>query len=267
MVLVRAVSAAVLVLVVLGCAGADTSPPAQAGLAPVAAELVAEPAPAPVPALAFRKPETPEYLMNVGPYQTLAFDVLDIDFEKQKVAFRHVYRPMPYSEEPVRIDCAYAGVEPGASVTLGVWDLKEGKPSQWWDVYMAVFMQEHCMNTQESSAKLAEAKAAFARLGLDTDASPRPEKPSQAGLHVKKGTPDDEFMVRDQAWYGSQLLFTVTSNPGRCGREHLAIDRFWRKGDQVLILQSYDSETAPDCVNTHGSVWQMRWLGPLLTIP
>jgi hypothetical protein len=274
MVLFRAVPVAVLVLVVLGCAGADTSPPAQAGLAPVAAELVAEPAPAPAqPASAqpapaapkgasSKKPAEPEYLKPVSDFETLSFDVLDLDFKAKKAAFRHTYRPVPVHEGAEVADCAYAGMEPGASVTLGVWDLQKGQVSQWWDVYPPAKQKEQCLASEASSARLAEAKAAFRKLGLDVEAHPRSEQAALNGIRVQEGELDDDLVVRDEVWYGSQLLFSVDIQHGPCGGPDLQIERIWREGDQVLLLQNYDTR-----LGCAGGIFQERHLGPLLTIP
>jgi len=71
-------------------------------------------------------------------------------------------------------DCKYPGVEknPGATVSLGLFDLKKGHIEEW-EVYPAVWDQDVCPPHEKSKAVLEAAKAAFKKAGLDISQKPQ----------------------------------------------------------------------------------------------
>ena len=100
------------------------------------------------------------------------FEVLDVDFDKGLVAFKHVAHPGGFDMEP--INCNYAGMAtlPHSGVMLGTWSLKENKTVQTFVVYKPTTDESECLSHTESEAKLNAAKAHFLEKGLDIGKSP-----------------------------------------------------------------------------------------------
>lgn len=108
--------------------------------------------------------------------RTNDFVVLDVDFDKGLVAFRHVYQQLDINQDgaPATVDCRYAGMEkrPYSGVVLGVYDLKSGTLKKHFVIYRAATGIGECMKLRESQAALAEAKTYIEKLGLNVKAKP-----------------------------------------------------------------------------------------------
>ena len=92
------------------------------------------------------------------------------------LAVKNIYvRPVPNLEEeegmPIItgdfVDCGYAGMKDGQGVQLGVWDLKEGRMLQTWDVYKSGVSKEECTKDDEAKKQLTAAKDYYSKNGLD----------------------------------------------------------------------------------------------------
>jgi hypothetical protein len=114
--------------------------------------------------------------------QTLAFEVLDINWETQILAFRHVYQLreryvfQPDEDVPLKpVHCKYAGMEksPGAGVILGVYDLKNQVFMDVFVVYKSTYYHEECTDFEESKIILEEAKQVFESYNLDISKKPK----------------------------------------------------------------------------------------------
>ncbi len=113
--------------------------------------------------------------------ETISFTVLDINFNKQLVAFKHVFKlPTIYDEtgevyqQPC--NCHYVGMEkqPFAGVVLGVYDLKTQKYLKVFTIYQAAYDTSECMNYNKSKENLAEVKEYFKTHDLDITQKPTP---------------------------------------------------------------------------------------------
>ena len=67
----------------------------------------------------------------------------------------------------VIIDCGYSGMKDGQGVQLGVWDLKEGRMLQTWDVYKSGVSKAECTKDDEAKKQLTAAKDYYSKNGLD----------------------------------------------------------------------------------------------------
>lgn len=124
--------------------------------------------------------------------RTHSFEVLDINWDKQILAFRHVYELQelevyqPDQETPLKpVNCHYAGMEktPFAGVILGVYDLRNHLFSDVFKVYSSCYNIEDCTDFEESKANLDSAKLVFSDYGLNIEAKPKKLKFSKQEKH------------------------------------------------------------------------------------
>ena len=109
---------------------------------------------------------------------TIKFKVLDINFDKKLVAFKHIYELQPvftidYERNPV--DCKYAGMEsnPYAGVVLGIYDLEKGAYLKTFTIYESCIEIMDCYDHELSAKKLDSAKQLFKDYNLDIDKKPK----------------------------------------------------------------------------------------------
>jgi len=124
----------------------------------------------------------PPYEIGV---KTLEFKVLDINFEKKLVAFKHIFELQEglfdgpdgeYEANP--IDCKYAGMGayPRAGVVLGIYDLEKGDYLKTFTIYKSCYDPEDCYAHEISVLNLDSAKQMFKDYGLDIEKVPKPLK-------------------------------------------------------------------------------------------
>ncbi len=113
--------------------------------------------------------------------ETIEFTVLDINFDSNLVAFKHVFNLSPsFDVETEKMqeacDCKYAGMEeyPYAGVVLGVYDLSKQEYLKTFTIYNATFDEKECFDYQLSNKKLDSAKLFFKNHNLDISNLPKP---------------------------------------------------------------------------------------------
>ncbi len=117
------------------------------------------------------------------PYQyeieTIDFKVLAINYEKQLVAFKHIFKQLTlYDEEGNAYlhpyNCKYAGMQkyPEAGVVLGVYDLSKQKYLKTFVIYNAASSQSECTDYKISKLMLDSAKQFFKKMNLDISQNP-----------------------------------------------------------------------------------------------
>ncbi|MBN2893611.1 MAG: hypothetical protein JXL97_17195 [Bacteroidales bacterium] len=122
---------------------------------------------------------------NSVPYQntiqTIKFTVLDINFDNNLVAFKHVFNLLEVYDEQGDIymqpcDCKYTGMQenPYAGVVLGVYDLSKQEYLKTFTIYNSSYTESDCFDYETSTANLEEAKKFFAENNLDISKKPEP---------------------------------------------------------------------------------------------
>jgi hypothetical protein len=115
--------------------------------------------------------------------KTIQFKVLDINFDKNIVAFKHIYEMqecyiMGEEGEVLQkpIDCAYAGMEsyPKAGVVLGMYDLAKGEYLKTFTVYESCYESDDCYSHERSVQALDSAKQLFKDYGMTIEKCPKP---------------------------------------------------------------------------------------------
>ncbi|MBN2893982.1 MAG: hypothetical protein JXL97_19085 [Bacteroidales bacterium] len=129
--------------------------------------------------------------------RTLNFIVLDINYEKNVVAFKHVFEMQTQyiytsdEDEAERhpVNCNYAGMEeyPYAGVVLGIYDLSSGEYLKTFTTYKSCYSTEQCFDYETSAKNLDSAKQLFAKYNLNIENKPKPIDFTH--------TSDDEFKV------------------------------------------------------------------------
>jgi len=112
---------------------------------------------------------------------TNEFTVLDINFDKKLLAFKHVYELRTSWNELGEIyqqacDCKYAGMEnrPKSGIVLGVYDLESQSYLKSFIIYNAAYSKEDCSTYEMSVKMLDSAKQFFIEQGLDISIKPQP---------------------------------------------------------------------------------------------
>jgi hypothetical protein len=104
------------------------------------------------------------------------FEVIDADFAKGVVAFKHTYHLVepPAEEEDVDeaarlLRCEYPGFEtmPNSGLTYGIYDLARDQLRSVYTVYRSTFTK--CSSSEESQATLLLARKQIAAAGLNPD--------------------------------------------------------------------------------------------------
>ncbi len=129
---------------------------------------------------------------------TNEFTVLDINFDKKLLAFKHVYEPRTAWDEMGEIyqqacDCKYAGMEDKklSGLVLGVYDLSSQKYLKTFIIYNASYEMADCYPYELSVKMLDSAKQFFIEQGLDITKKPQP-----VALDVK-GDSDKTFIYEN----------------------------------------------------------------------
>lgn len=111
------------------------------------------------------------------------FIVLDINYDEQLVAFKHVFKLQKIYNMMGEIylqpcNCKYTGLEdkPYSAVVLGVYDLKEQKYLKTFNVYKAAYEAKDCTPYELSVKMLDSAKTYFIEHNLDITHKPTPTK-------------------------------------------------------------------------------------------
>jgi len=107
-----------------------------------------------------------------------------LDINAQYAALKVVSFPVDLEFASLQ-DCKYPGVEtnPGATVSLGLFDLKKGHIEEW-KVYPTAWIHDACPPHEKSKAVLEAAKAAFKKAGLDISKKPQGKTFSEKGLTI-----------------------------------------------------------------------------------
>lgn len=112
---------------------------------------------------------------------TIEFTVLDINFDKKLLAFKHVFdlRTAYYDDGETykeACDCNYSGMNdnPKAGVVLGVYDLSTQEYLKTFTIYNAAYEKSECFDFKTSSENLEAAKKYFIEKGLDISKKPEP---------------------------------------------------------------------------------------------
>ena len=119
---------------------------------------------------------------NVG-IITDDFIVLDINYDNQLVAFKHIFKLHEIYDETGELykqpcNCRYVGFEdkPTSGVVLGVYDLKEQKYLKTFTIYKAAYEDKDCTPYELSVKMLDSAKTYFIEHNLDIAHKPTPIK-------------------------------------------------------------------------------------------
>jgi len=113
--------------------------------------------------------------------ETIKYEVLSIDFLREFLAFKHMFRLATVYDEIGKIykqpcDCKYAGMEkyPYAGVVLGTYDLLSRGYSMVYTVYKSTYNKSECMDHISSTYKLDEAKDLFNASRISITQKPKP---------------------------------------------------------------------------------------------
>ncbi|HOZ29455.1 MAG TPA: hypothetical protein PLL66_00940 [Bacteroidales bacterium] len=112
---------------------------------------------------------------------TNEFKVLDINFDKKLLAFKHIYQPRTTYDEVGEIyskacNCNYTGMEdkPLSGIVMGVYDLSTQSYLKSFVIYNAAYSQEDCYTYELSIKMLDSAKQFFIEHDLDITKMPEP---------------------------------------------------------------------------------------------
>lgn len=110
------------------------------------------------------------------------FTVLDINFDNNLVAFKHVFQLRTNYDENGEIyqkpyNCNYKGMNqmPFSGVVLGVYDLAKQEYLKTFTIYNASYKKSDCYSYEKSKNNLNEAKIFFKKNNLDISKKPKPE--------------------------------------------------------------------------------------------
>lgn len=108
------------------------------------------------------------------------FIVLDINFEEELIAFKHIYE-LPYCEHyggstDSALNCNYLGMNnyPLSGVVLGVYDIKNQEYKRTFTIYESVYELENCTDYEQSVIMLDSAKQYFLNNKLNIENKPMP---------------------------------------------------------------------------------------------
>ena len=111
--------------------------------------------------------------------ETIEFTVLDINFDNNLVAFKHVFKLLTQYDEMGKVyqkpcDCNYTGMQdnPTAGVVLGVYDLSKQEYLKTFTIYNSTFKNTECFDFETSSTNLDLAKQYFKKHNLDITKKP-----------------------------------------------------------------------------------------------
>lgn len=123
---------------------------------------------------------------------TNEFKVLDINFDKKLLAFKHVYQPRTQWDEMGEIyseacNCHYVGMEdkPLSGIVMGVYDLSTQSYLKSFIIYNAAYTKEDCYPYELSLKMLDSAKQFFIDHDLDITKIPQPLNLDVQGEDVK----------------------------------------------------------------------------------
>ena len=111
---------------------------------------------------------------------TIEFTVLDINFDKQLVAFKHVFKLHNIYNEIGEIyklpcNCHYKDMKDTlAGVVLGVYNLANQKYLKTFTIYQVAYDKSDCCDYRTSKQKLDSAKLFFQQNNLDITKKPKP---------------------------------------------------------------------------------------------
>ncbi len=136
------------------------------------------------------------------------FIVLDINYENQLVAFKHVFEKPDtrgnFSGDTIykTTNCNYAGMSeyPYSGIILGVYDIANQEYKKTFTIYESVYNQKDCTEYETSAAKLDSAKQYFFENNLDINKLPKPIE-----LDVKE---TKSRIITDYEIIGNTMSFT-----------------------------------------------------------
>lgn len=196
--------------------------------------------------------------------KTIEFTVLDINFDKQLVAFKHVFNLQTVYDEDGNIyqepcNCNYTGMQnnPLAGVVLGVYDLSNQQYLKTFIIYNPAYEKSDCYDYSSSSKNLDAAKKFFSENNLDITKKPTPLYFSDDKLTIEGITftydnamnTDDETMgemITISKLYGfyknKKVLFTVYQDDyyimASGGKTYYKAA--YKEGDKIVFLSRFD---------------------------
>ncbi len=194
--------------------------------------------------------------------QTLQFKVLDINFEKGFIAFKHIYEMqesfiMGDEGEMIYkpVDCKYAGMEsyPRAGVVLGIYDLAKGEYTKTFTVYGSCYEIEDCDSHDQSVLKLDSAKQMFKDYGLMIDKNPKGIPFIKQSQDISSLTLDDfEIKSTFQNDYDNMQTISLLEVNGKniftetfddffvmASRGEVLHTAAYRNGDKIVFLSKF----------------------------
>jgi hypothetical protein len=155
------------------------------------------------------------------------FIVLDINYDEQLVAFKHIFKLREVYGEMGDLykhpfNCKYIGLEdkPYSAVVLGVYDLKEQKYLKTFTVYKAAYEEKDCSPYSLSVKMLDSAKTFFIKHNLDIAHKPTPIK-----LEIVDGAVDFPLMI------DSVVTFTYRGI-------NFSYDNIWESDGNVFYMNT-----------------------------
>lgn len=141
-------------------------------------------------------------------YQTEDLVVLGVHPERPWVAFRRLVKTGSAEGDERVTECAYSGLSGETKgVLLGVFDLEGGQNLHAWWIYPPAAEPQECLAHDVSKQRLDEAKATFAKLGIDIARPPRPEPLSKVGLVAKASVASQLVLGEGDFKYTRQSLW------------------------------------------------------------
>jgi len=149
-----------------------------------------------------------DFFPNETDVKTIKFQVLDINFEKKLVAYKHVYELLPQSTfssgeevQYIPVDCKYAGMEvyPKAGVVLGIYDLEKEEYLKTFIIYESCMDIKECYEHTYSEDQLNAAKKLFSDYELNIKNIPK-------ALLFKKKSDKEKYLMTDGITFSSTFV-------------------------------------------------------------
>ncbi len=199
--------------------------------------------------------------------ETISFTVLDINYDSNLVAFKHVYVLRTVYDEIGELyeqpcNCHYIGMQenPLAGVILGVYDLSKQEYLKTFTIYKSVYYDSLCMSYEESKKALDSAKAFFKNHNLDISQKPQPvlfKKLNRseyeldiAGRHFhstsERGEDSENFTyeIISKLYYYNQPIYTIIQEDDFVMASGGVVQYIaaYKKGNKIVFLNKFYHE-------------------------
>ena len=165
--------------------------------------------------------------------KTIKYEVLDINFSNNKIAFKHVHELLSQYDETGELynsacDCKYSGMQkyPKAGVILGTYDLANQKYDKVFTIYKSAYKKKDCFDYETSKIFLKGAKATFKVSNLNIENKPK------AYLFSKSNSKLLDF---------NGLKFTYTSDNITENDKMLTLAKLFVNGKLLLTVKQEDN--------------------------